>query len=160
MQQSFLQETDYWCIVRDGDAQAFALYARHYSFYHYSDGRRERYGYRNRRMIVGPGEKLVLLGNDARALCCWRRGIDANSNGQKRVYCTVFRNESSARASDILKSAMALAWKRWPGETLFTYVNPHKIHSNVPGYCFRRAHWKHIGETAGGLLIFSINPKE
>jgi len=158
LQLSFLSETGYWRSVRDGDPLAFSLYQRHYSYYQYADDRRKRYGYRNRRLIVGPGEKLVLLGNDGQALCCWRRGNDANSTGQRRVYCTVFRNESPHRASAILLDAMALAWRRWPGERLWTYVDPNKVRSEVPGYCFRRARWKRAGETADGLLIFAVNP--
>lgn len=156
LQHTFLDEPGYWRAVKDGNAQAFEIYSRHYSYHRYADGRRERYGYRNRHLIVGPGEKIVLLGSDARALCCWRRGNDASSGGEKRVYCTVFRNEGDQKASDILKSAMALAWQRWPGESLWTYVDPNKVRSEIAGYCFRRARWKHIGETAGGLLIFRI----
>ncbi len=158
LQLSLIQETGYWRTVRDGDPLAFALYQRHYSFYQYADGRRERYGYRNRRLIVGPGEKLVLLGNDGMALCCWRRFHDASSTGERKVFCTVFRNESDQRASDILRAAMLLAWQRWPEERLWTYVDPRKVNSDVPGYCFRRARWKRVGVTAGGLLVFSVNP--
>jgi hypothetical protein len=158
LQLALFPETNYWRVVKDGDPQAYELYSRHYSFHRYADGRRERYGYANRHLIVGPGEKIVLLGSDGRALCCWRRGNDASSAGEKRVYCTVFRNEGDERASTILKAAMRLAWARWPGEQLWTYVHPGKVRSEVPGYCFRRAKWKHVGETAGGLLIFRVNP--
>lgn len=159
LQLALFPEPDYWRTVKDGDPQAYALYSRHYSFYRYADGRRERYGYANRHLIVGPGEKIVLLGRDARALCCWRRGHDASSSGEKRVYCTVFRNEGSEKASDILKIAMQIAWQRWPGDRLWTYVDPKKVQSEVPGYCFRYARWKHVGNTAAGLLIFAIDSR-
>lgn len=158
-QLSFLQETCYWRQVKDGDPVAFALFQRHYSYKEYKDGRRKRYGYANRHLIVGPGEKIVLIGIDGHALCCWRRFHDASSNGEKRVYCTVFRNESDHKASDILKTAMGIAWARWPNEPLWTYVDPRKVQSDIPGYCFYRARWKHVGDTAKGLLIFSIKPK-
>lgn len=153
-----LPDQGFWIDVRDGDERAFRLYQRHYSFYNYSDGRRDRYGYRNRRLIVGPGEKLVLLGLGESALCCWRRGSDASSKGELRVYCTVFRNESVQRASDILREAMAHAWRRWPGQKLWTYVDSNRILSRVPGYCFRRAGWKRVGFSKGGLLVFCVNP--
>lgn len=157
LQSSMFPESGYWRAVKDGDPQAFALYQRHYSFYQYADGRRERYGYRNRRLIVGPGEKIVLLGEDGLALCCWRRGSDASSTGERRVYCTVFRNESPHRASDLLREAMVIAWQRWPGERLWTYVDASKVQSEIPGYCFRYARWKHVGETKKGLLISTID---
>ncbi len=152
-------EDGYWRPVKDGNPEAYALYARHYSARTYADGRRTRYGNPNRRLIIGPGEKLLLLGRDGLSLCCWRRYHDASSTTERRVFCTVFRNESEERASTILRAAMALAWIRWPGERLWTYVDPAKIKSEVPGYCFRRAGWKRVGISAGGKLIFAINPK-
>ncbi|HEU4328677.1 MAG TPA: hypothetical protein VFS21_36405 [Roseiflexaceae bacterium] len=147
----------YWTKVRDGNALAFWLYRRHYSYTRYKDGRRDRHGYRNRFLIAGPGEKIVLLGIDGQALCCWRRFHDDFSD-ETRVFCSVFRNESTHRASTILREAMALAWQRWPGERLWTYVDPQKVRSAVPGYCFRRAGWWRDGETAGGLLVFAVDP--
>lgn len=54
-------EGRYWRHTRDGDRQALALYERHYSARRYRDGRR-------RRLFVGPGQKMVLLSFDGRAL--------------------------------------------------------------------------------------------
>jgi hypothetical protein len=59
----------------------------------------------------------------------------------------VFRNEGAGRSSDLIKTAMDRAWMRWPGERLFTYVNPRKIASRNPGYCFKAAGWKRVGRT-------------
>ncbi len=50
-----------WALTHDGDPRAYALAARHYTFHRYLDGRRDREDYRNRRLFVGPGEKLVLV---------------------------------------------------------------------------------------------------
>src|SRR6266487_422908 len=66
-------EIGYWLAVKDGDPRAFDLFSRHYSYQNYADKRRQLHGYRNRFLIMGPGEKLVLLGNDERALFGWRR---------------------------------------------------------------------------------------
>ena len=143
----------YWLPVKDGDARAFDLMTRHYSFTPYADGRRQDPQNRNRHLIVGPGEKLVLLGADERALFVWRKFID--KSGETGVNCAVFRNESGLRASDLIREAERIAWARWPGERLYTYVNARKVRSEVPGYCFRRAGWKHVGETKKRrLLIF------
>lgn len=149
----------YWQIVKDGDARAYELMTRHYSFRAYTDGRRERAGYRNRRLFVGPGQKLVLLSADGDALFVWRVFIDRS--GQDGVNCAVFRNESGRRASDLIRMAEAMAWERWPGRRLYTYVDSRKVQGSVPGYCFRRAGWRHVGYTKKlGLLIFEKVPKQ
>lgn len=136
--------TEYWRESRDGDAAGLALYRRHYSRRHYADGR-------DPALFVGPGEKLVLLAHDDDALFAWRRFIDAS--GQEGVNCAVFRNESPHLASAMILDAETWAWDRWPGERLYTYVNPARIRSTNPGYCFKRAGWRRCGITRGGLII-------
>ena len=54
----------YWMQVKDGDSRVAQLYMRHYSCHQYQDKRRQQYGYRNRFLVMGPGEKLVLLSVD------------------------------------------------------------------------------------------------
>jgi hypothetical protein len=142
-----------WLSVKDGDDRALGIYRRHYSHRAYKDGRKPR-------LFVGPGEKMVLLTQNCKALFVWRRFIDAS--GQTGVNCAVFRHEGSAGcknsshphcSSNLISRAMELAWQRWPRERLYTYVNAKKIRSANPGYCFKRAGWKTCGETKGGLVI-------
>jgi hypothetical protein len=45
-----------------------------------------------------------------------------------------------------------LAWQRWPGKRLFTYVWDAKVKSANPGYCFKKAGWQHCGRNADGRL--------
>src|SRR5437763_10543437 len=104
----------HWVEVRDGDARARSLFERHYSCRRYKDGRR-------RTLFVGPGEKVVLLTHECDALFVWRRF--RSMDGQQGVNCAVFRNESPARSSDLIREACALAWRRWPGARLYTYVD-------------------------------------
>ena len=83
--------------VRDGDPRALALFRRHYSY----RSTRDQLTFipsieRNRNLICGPGEKLILLTPDNRALFVWRN------------------------------------------------VNPRKIRSVNPGYCFIQAGWKTV----------------
>ncbi len=152
-----IPELGYWLPVKDGEARAYAIMQRHYTFRAYADGRRQDARNRNRHLFVGPGQKLVLLGADERALFVWRKFID--KSGQTGVNCAVFRNESDRRASDLIREAEIIAWFRWPGERLYTYVDARKVKSDVPGYCFRRAGWKHCGKSAAlGLLIFEKWP--
>ena len=148
-----------WIGTKDGDPVADALYARHYSHYRYADNRRAQHGYRNRFLIVGPGEKMVLLTPNHDALLVWRKFID-KCPGQTGVNCAVFRNESDQRASDLILAAEAAAYKRWPNERLYTYVNAAKIRaSRTPGRCFLKAGWRYCGHTGSGLLILEKFPE-
>lgn len=143
---------DYWLAVKDGNPIAFDLFTRHYSYDPYADGRRERYGYRNRHLIVGPGEKLVLVGKDGRALFCWRRFRDAS--GQAGACCTAFRNESEMQGADLILEAELLALRRWPDESRFyTFVDPRKVRGNPPGGVFVRAGWRQVGITKWNKLL-------
>jgi hypothetical protein len=145
-----------WQVVKDGDAQAFDLYRRHYSFNDYQDGRRQNRKYRNRFLIAGPGQKLVLL-HTAGALFVWRKFID--KSGQEGVNCAVFRNESNILSSELILQAEKIAWRRWPEERLYTYVNSRKISSSNPGYCFQKAGWQKCGITkALKLIILEKSP--
>jgi hypothetical protein len=94
---------------------------------------------------------MVLLTPDDKALFVWRKFI--SGDGQQGVNCAVFRNESAARSSDLIRAAQAMAWERWPGSRLYTYVNPRKIRSNNPGCCFIKAGWKRCGMTKWKRLI-------
>ncbi len=143
--------TDYaWLIVKDGDERAAALFRRHYSFREYADGRR-RYGYANRFLVLGPGQKMLLLSPGCDALFGWRKFID--HSGQAGVNCAVFRNESAARSSDLILEAERLAWARWPGERLYTYVDPRAVASRNPGYRFKVAGWRACGYTKVKKLL-------
>lgn len=137
-----------WYAIKDGDARAYALFSRHYSFHTYRDNRRQL-----DRRIVGPGEHLVLMTPDCRALFVWKKFVDPS--GQEGIYCSVFRNEGPQLSSKLILEAEALAWEKWPGERLYTYVDADKVKSNVPGWCFIRAGWKRLKkETGSGKLIF------
>lgn len=138
-----------WYAVKDGDLTVRALVNRHYSRRTYRDGRRVV-------LTAGPGEKMVLKTADGLAALIWRKFID--ESGQTGIGCAVFRNESARRSSELILEAEQLAWTRWPGERLYTYVNPRSIKSTNPGYCFKMAGWKKCGVTKGGLLIFEKYP--
>jgi hypothetical protein len=135
----------HWYVTKDGDPRGRALYERHYSCRRYQDGR-------VRRLFCGPGEKLVLISKQADALFVWRRQ-KFSMDGRQGVNCAVFRNEGPVRSSRLIKEAMAIAWSRWQGERLYTYVNPRRIQSSNPGYCFKQAGWKRCGITKAQHLI-------
>jgi hypothetical protein len=135
-----------WYAVSDGDPTARALFDRHYSRHHYQDGRRPK-------LFVGPGEKMVLMTTDGRALFVWRKFISAD--GQQGVNCAIFRNEGAVLSSELILEAEELARQRWPGERFYTYVDGRKVKSVNPGYCFKVAGWRLVGKTkVNKLLIF------
>lgn len=139
-----------WIPVKDGNDTGRAIFNNHYSRYHYADGRKPL-------LYVGPGEKMVLLTPDALALFVWRKFISMDH--QDGVSCAVFRNEGPTLSSHLIREADALAWERWPGERLYTYVDASKTRrKRDPGRCFLKAGWRHCGRSKGGLYILEILP--
>ena len=136
--QRVLCDCGTWVTARDADARARALFHRHYSRYTYRDGRQPK-------KFVGPGEYIVLVTPEFDALFVWRKFID--KSGQRGVNCSVFRNESPSLSSEMILSAEEWAHAKWPGERLYTYVNPQKIRSCNPGCCFIKAGWRRCGVT-------------
>ena len=134
----------YWHEAKDGDADARALFDRHYSRYRYKDGRKPK-------LFCGPGEKMVLLTEAADALFVWRKFRSAD--GQRGINCAIFRNESAHLSSDMILDAEEIAWRRWPQTRLFTYVKAEAIASRNPGYCFKRAGWRQCGITKVNKLV-------
>lgn len=143
-EQPFLLSDATWEVVKDGDPTARSIFSRHYSKHNYADGRKPK-------LFVGPGQKMVLLTPDAKALFVWRKFKSAD--GQVGVNCAVFRNEGKQRSSDLIRAAMKMAWERWPGERLYTYVNAKKIRSVNPGACFKKAGWRRCGLTKWNRLV-------
>lgn len=152
MKQLWLLEPLLWRKVKDGTHEAFALFQKHYSYHQCADNRRDNPRYRNQKLIVGPGGKMVLLTPRDDALFVWRNFFSMDR--QAGVNCAVFWNESPYRSSDLILAAESLAWERWPSRRLYTYVNPKMVQSRNPGYCFLVAGWRKCGVTAKGLLIF------
>ncbi len=144
-----------WIEVSDGDPRARGLYNRHYSATHYRSKKPLK--------LVGPGEYMLLLTVDCKAIFAWRKGHDSGYrwygvDSQSGVCCTIFRNEGDQLSSDLIKEADEMAWDRWPGERLDTYVNSKKIRSSNPGYCFIKAGYRKCGFTKGGLNILEKLP--
>src|SRR5262249_54724419 len=122
------------------DPRARALADRHYS--------RRAHG---ATQFVPPGRCLVLLTRNADAL--------GGSSGQQPEWgrhgwplawvCSLFRNESPALSSALVRQAVAAtrwAWGRPPGQGMVTFVDPSRVRrKRDPGRCFRRAGWRVLG---------------
>ena len=138
-----------WWLTKDGDSKCLEMYERHYSAYHYKDGR-------VRKLFVGPGEKLVLRTLNGDAFFVWRKFIDRS--GQVGVNCAAFRNESKHQSSELIRQADAIANCIWPDCRHYTYINAQKIKSPNPGFCFLKAGWQRCGSTKSGLLVLDRSP--
>lgn len=141
----------HWQSSNKFDPRALALYERHYSCRQYADGR-------IRRQFMAPGETMVLLTSDCSALWGWHHSLVARADGQEGISCAVFRNEGDTRSSELIAEACGLAWDRWPGARLFTYVNPAKLASAGqpgarPGWCFLKAGFRDAGTNKDGKLV-------
>jgi hypothetical protein len=162
----------HWFAVRDADPRVIAMYERHYSASPEKKGK-------HRSGVTGPSERMVLMTTDSRALWIWRlflppservskmvrpdqrrakKGLGPTDKAssyfgdQAGVMCTIFRNEGPMLSSALVKEAMAMAWVRWPGQRLFTYVWDAKVESVNPGYCFKVAGWRTCGRNKDGRL--------
>ena len=140
-----------WYSVRDGDPRVRGLLNRHYSARRYRDGRRPL-------KALGPGEYLLLMTPDSRACFAWIHNTIQRLDDQVGVYCSLFRNEGSHLSSSLISEACDLAWVRWPGARLFTYVAANRVRSVNPGYCFKCAGFSQVGHSATGKVLLERMP--
>lgn len=142
----------HWIGIHDADPRAVPIYRRHYSAKRHSRPK-QTFGF------MGPGAQLVLMTLDCMALFAWRQN-QVRWDEQKGIECTIFRNEGPVLSSELILEAVELAWGRWPGERLFTYVWDAKVGSVNPGYCFKKAGWQTCGRNKDGrLTILEIYPE-
>lgn len=96
---------------------------------------------------------MVLLTADCKALFAWQKSTIVRRDGQAGIRCSIFRNEGPILSSVLIQEACELAWQRWPGQRLYTYIAPAKIASPNPGYCFKMAGWRTAGYNKSGKLL-------
>lgn len=139
-----------WCRVPKFDSRAASLANRHY----------------NRRkpgspQFMPPGETLVLLLPDGDAVFGWwrphpRSGLKA-MNSLDGWTCSIFRNESPRRSSELILEAEAFLHDCGP-DGLLTYVWDQKVRSPNPGYCFKMAGYRVRGRSADGRKTLLWKP--
>lgn len=158
----------HWFAVKDTDSRLYALYRRHYSTQHLADspGRRAFRAGGPAPSIAPFGDYTALLTPDAQAGWLWVRAPGGIwQSGTHGVSCAFFRNEGPVLSSDLIREACDLAWQRWPGERLFTYVWGDKVKTGKQkgrakaGWCYRKAGWKVAGRNKDGrLTTLEIRP--
>lgn len=152
-------DEQHWYRVRDGDSRARALYLRHYSASQTAiDKGLAVWGYDC--TFVGSGDNLLLLTSDASAVFVWKRFPHVKSDDHRGINNSLFRNESRVLSSVLIREAVELAWQKWPGERLFTFVDSHKIKSSNPGFCYLKAGWRRLPNRtkSNDLTILEYTP--
>jgi hypothetical protein len=106
------------------------------------------------RQFCYSGRKLVLRDTFGLVLFVWMYPDPSmRMDGQTGYCCAIFRNESPRRSSDIILEAEKWAFWKWGPNRLYTYVNPRRIASVNPGYCFKMAGWHYRGTSKSGLHL-------
>lgn len=150
-----------WMVTHKGDRAGRALADRHYT--------RQKPGTSS---WTRNGQNLVLITPDEQALWCIHRPKPGKSTRMDHLdawECTMFRNEGGALSSVLIRQAVEVCrmlalgefgcregvedWGEVPKDGLITYVNPAKVKSEIPGFCFRRAGWRNVGSAKDGKLM-------
>ena len=123
------------------DPECAALADRHYS--------RQTHG---SPQFAGNGQKVILRDGEARELFVWLWQT-YRLDGQAGYNAAMFRNEGSRLSSDVILEAERCVVAAWGPNRAFTYVDPIKVRSPNPGYCFKVAGWIRVGESRAGAHL-------
>jgi hypothetical protein len=145
-----------WRLSHRFDPDALPLADRHYN--------RQKIG---SNQFVPPGRCLVLLsGNppDALWVTSWPFAQYVKHAWAGAWVCSCFRNEGDVLSSELIKQAVAATRAIYgspPEQGFISFVDSKKTrHKRDPGRCYRKAGWKHVGYTKGGLYAFQLLPQE
>lgn len=96
------------------------------------------------------GRQLVLRDSAGLVVFAWTWPRDEyRDDGRYGYHCALFRNESNRRSSEIILEAETYAVASWGPGQAWTFIDPRKVSSPNPGYCFKMAGWRSAGLTAG-----------
>jgi hypothetical protein len=135
-----------WHLSDRFDPRALRLADQHYS--------RQKPG---TRQFVSPSRALVLLNREATALwvSTWPRFAGHAWKGA--WICNLFRNESGALSSEMIRQAVAATRARWgdpPSLGMVTFIKADAVRrKRDPGRCFLRAGFRRVGVTKVRQLI-------
>jgi len=139
-----------WEISNRSDPMGLQLADRHYN--------RQSPGSKN---LAPPGKTLILIQDHALWVSLQQKNEFIKHCWKNAWICSTFRNESNLLSSNLIKSAVSntiACWGNPPENGFITFVNPSKVKSRNPGYCFIKAGWKKIGYTKiNSLLVFQLS---
>lgn len=127
------------------DPECAALADRHYS--------RRTVG---ARQFLYSGRKIVLRNTEGTVVFAWiYPDPTMRMDGQTGYNNPLFRNESSRLSSEIILEAEQFAFRKWGPNRLYTYIDPAKVRSINPGYCFLKAGWSKRGLSKAGKILMT-----
>lgn len=104
-----------------------------------------------------PGRTMILRSAEGDVVFGWL-WQNKRDDGELGYNCSIFRNESERKSSEIILEAESLAVAEWGANRGFTYINPSRItNKRNPGYCFKCAEWKFVRVTHSGLHLLEKN---
>ena len=141
-----------WSVSHRFDPYGAALADRHY----------------NRRKVgspqfVPPGRCLVLVGDGAVWVTSWPFAEFVKHDWPGAWVNSLFRREGPGLASDMIRAAVAITRSHWtpPPLGIVTFVDASQVRrKRDPGRCYRKAGFRHVGFTKGGLWAFQMLPDE
>lgn len=140
-----------WIMSHRFDTDALPLADRHY----------------NRRKVgspqfVPPGRCLVLKTECLRAVwtTSWPFAEFVKHAWPGAWVNSLFRNEGAGLSSELIREAVAatrIKWPEVPALGMVSFVDAKKTrHKRDPGRCYRKAGFRHVGFTKGGLWAFQM----
>jgi hypothetical protein len=114
--------------------------------------------------FVPPGRCVVLRTEPVEAfwITSWPFAEYVKHSWPGAWICSAFRNESEHLSSDLIREAVAATLAEFgapPPLGMVTFVDASKTRrKRDPGRCFRRAGFRHVGFTKGGLYALQLDP--
>ena len=143
-----------WRRAHRFDRECLPLADRHYS--------RQKPG---APQFAPPGRCVVLKSGDpvsAVWVSSWPLAEYTKHEWSGAWVCSMFRNEGPELSSELIQQAIAATRHEWgdpPELGMITFVKADAIRSVNPGYCFKRAGFRRVGETkVRRLLAFQLLP--
>ena len=113
--------------------------------------------------FVPPGRCIVLVAAAALWVTSWPFAEYTKHAWAGAWVNSLFRNEGAGLSSELIAQAVAVTRAEWepPPLGIVTFVDAEKTRrKRDPGRCYRKAGWKHVGFTKGGLWTFQQLPHE
>ena len=143
-----------WHLSHRADPLARELADRHYN--------RQKVG---TPQFVPPGRCLVLYAETATGRAFWITSWPFAEYVKHRWagawVCSAFRNEGAAMSSVLIRQAVAATLAYFgpsPELGMVTFVDPRKVRSTNPGFCYQCAGFIKDGATEGGLSALRLLP--
>jgi hypothetical protein len=105
-----------------------------------------------------PSEDLILRDALGEVVFGWSLQQFRMDEFAGQLNCFIFRNESRRQSSDIILEAEQEAVRKWGPMSAFTYIDPARIASVNPGYCFKKAGWRflRVNENSGKHILVKV----